>query len=57
MAHEVRAVVARGKGEPVSVEMILVPDPGPGEALVAVMAAGRQSRMPATTTTSMQTHT
>ncbi|MFE0824685.1 S-(hydroxymethyl)mycothiol dehydrogenase [Streptomyces sp. NPDC058794] len=40
MAHEVRAVVAREKGAPVSVETIVVPDPGPGEALVAVEACG-----------------
>ncbi|MFI0352934.1 S-(hydroxymethyl)mycothiol dehydrogenase [Actinomadura sp. 9N407] len=40
MMHEVRGVVARGKGEPVSVETILVPDPGPGEALVKVQACG-----------------
>jgi S-(hydroxymethyl)mycothiol dehydrogenase len=40
MSHEVRGVVARGKGEPVSVEAIVVPDPGPGEALVAVQACG-----------------
>jgi S-(hydroxymethyl)mycothiol dehydrogenase len=40
MSHEVRGVVARGKGEPVSVETIVVPDPGPGEALVAVQACG-----------------
>lgn len=40
MAHEVRGVVAKAKGEPVSVEQILVPDPGPGEALVAVQACG-----------------
>jgi S-(hydroxymethyl)mycothiol dehydrogenase len=38
--HEVRGVVARGKGEPVQVETILVPDPGPGEALVQVQACG-----------------
>jgi S-(hydroxymethyl)mycothiol dehydrogenase len=38
--HEVRGVVARGKGEPVRVETILVPDPGPGEALVQVQACG-----------------
>ena len=38
MAHEVRGVVARAKGEPVSVETIVVPDPGPGEALVRVQA-------------------
>ncbi|GAA2460258.1 S-(hydroxymethyl)mycothiol dehydrogenase [Actinomadura vinacea] len=40
MAHEVRGVVAKGKGEPVSVETVLVPDPGPGEALVKVQACG-----------------
>ncbi|HEY2330677.1 MAG TPA: S-(hydroxymethyl)mycothiol dehydrogenase [Acidimicrobiales bacterium] len=40
MAHEVRGVVARAKGEPVAIETILVPDPGPGEALVAVQACG-----------------
>jgi S-(hydroxymethyl)mycothiol dehydrogenase len=40
MSHEVRGVVARGKGEPVCVEAIVVPDPGPGEALVAVQACG-----------------
>jgi S-(hydroxymethyl)mycothiol dehydrogenase len=33
-------VVARGKGEPVRTETILVPDPGPGEALVKVQACG-----------------
>lgn len=40
MAHEVRAVVALAKGQPVSIETVLVPDPGPGEALVAVKACG-----------------
>lgn len=40
MAQEVRGVVAHGKGEPVSVETITVPDPGPGEAVVAVRACG-----------------
>ena len=40
MAHEVRGVIAREKGAPVSVETILVPDPGPGEALVRVQACG-----------------
>jgi len=38
--HEVRGVVARAKGAPVSIETILVPDPGPGEALVKVQACG-----------------
>jgi S-(hydroxymethyl)mycothiol dehydrogenase len=36
----VRGVVARGKGEPVEVTTVLVPEPGPGEALVAVQACG-----------------
>jgi len=40
MAHEVTGVVAPAKGEPVSVTTVLVPDPGPGEALVAVQACG-----------------
>ncbi|MFJ9373008.1 S-(hydroxymethyl)mycothiol dehydrogenase [Streptomyces sp. NPDC101455] len=40
MTHQVRAVVARGKGAPVSLETIVVPDPGPGEALVKVEACG-----------------
>ena len=40
MPHSVRAVVARAKGEPVTVETIEVPDPGPGEVLVSVQACG-----------------
>jgi S-(hydroxymethyl)mycothiol dehydrogenase len=40
VAHEVRAVLAREKGAPVTVETILVPDPGQGEALVRVQACG-----------------
>jgi S-(hydroxymethyl)mycothiol dehydrogenase len=40
MAHEARGVIARGRGEPVTIETIVVPDPGPGEALVAVQACG-----------------
>ncbi|HEY8790726.1 MAG TPA: S-(hydroxymethyl)mycothiol dehydrogenase [Actinopolymorphaceae bacterium] len=38
--HEVRGVVALTKGAPVTIETILVPDPGPGEALVAIAACG-----------------
>ena len=34
MAQQVRGVVARSKGAPVSIETIVVPDPGPGEAVV-----------------------
>ena len=40
MPYEVRGVVARSKGEPVSVETIVVPDPGPGEAVVRIQACG-----------------
>ncbi|MFF5449476.1 S-(hydroxymethyl)mycothiol dehydrogenase [Streptomyces sp. NPDC012888] len=40
MAHRVRGVIARGKGAPVETTTILVPDPGPGEALVDVQACG-----------------
>jgi len=38
--NEVRGVVARAKGAPVRIETVLVPDPGPGEALVAITACG-----------------
>jgi S-(hydroxymethyl)mycothiol dehydrogenase len=38
--QQVKAVVARAKGEPVSVETINVPDPGPGEAVVQIQACG-----------------
>lgn len=40
MPHHVRGVVARAKGVPVAVETIVVPDPGPGEAVVNVQACG-----------------
>jgi len=40
MANSVRGVIARQKGAPVEVTTILVPDPGPGEALVRVQASG-----------------
>ena len=40
MAHEVKGVIARAKGAPVSVTTVVVPDPGPGEALVAIQACG-----------------
>src|SRR5215212_5688252 len=40
MAHEVRGVVAASKGAPVRIETVVVPEPGPGEALVAVAACG-----------------
>ena len=38
--QQVQGVVARAKGEPVTIETINVPDPGPGEALVKVQACG-----------------
>jgi S-(hydroxymethyl)mycothiol dehydrogenase len=37
---KVNAVIARKKGAPVEVVPILVPDPGPGEALVSIQACG-----------------
>ena len=40
MAQNVRGVVARKKGEPVSVETVVIPDPGPGEAVVKIQACG-----------------
>jgi len=36
----VRGVVSRSKGAPVTLEEIVVPSPGPGEAVVAVKACG-----------------
>ena len=36
----VKGIVARAKGEPVTLEDIQVPDPGPGEAVVAIQACG-----------------
>ncbi|MBE3205870.1 MULTISPECIES: S-(hydroxymethyl)mycothiol dehydrogenase [Parafrankia] len=40
MMQEVRGVIARGKGGPVELTTILVPDPGPGEAVVRIQACG-----------------
>src|SRR6202044_3855412 len=40
MAHEVKGVIARGKGAEVELVGVLVPDPGPGEARVRVQACG-----------------
>jgi S-(hydroxymethyl)mycothiol dehydrogenase len=40
MPQQVRGVVAKAKGEPVSIETVLVPDPAPGEAVVQVQACG-----------------
>ncbi len=40
MASEVRGVVSTAKGAPVTVETVVVPDPGPGEVVVKVQACG-----------------
>ncbi|MBB3038310.1 S-(hydroxymethyl)mycothiol dehydrogenase [Hoyosella altamirensis] len=40
MPQQVRGVVARSKGAPVELVDIVVPDPGPGEAVVTVAACG-----------------
>jgi S-(hydroxymethyl)mycothiol dehydrogenase len=40
MTEEVRGVIAKGVKEPVSVQTIVVPDPGPGEVTVRVQACG-----------------
>jgi S-(hydroxymethyl)mycothiol dehydrogenase len=40
MTISVHGVVVRGKGEPAEVTEVLVPEPGPGEALVRVQACG-----------------
>jgi S-(hydroxymethyl)mycothiol dehydrogenase len=40
MSEQVRGVVATAKKQPVSIETIVVPDPGPGEAKVRVQACG-----------------
>jgi S-(hydroxymethyl)mycothiol dehydrogenase len=40
MSQLVQGVVSVGKGEPVQLETIVVPDPGPGEAVVKVQACG-----------------
>ena len=40
MAQRVRGVIAPGRGEPVRIETVIVPDPGPGEAVVKVQACG-----------------
>jgi S-(hydroxymethyl)mycothiol dehydrogenase len=40
VASTVRGVVAREAGKPVEITQIVVPDPGPGEAVVTVQACG-----------------
>src|SRR6266567_9642694 len=40
MSERVRGVVASAKGQPVRIEDVVIPDPGAGEAVVAVQACG-----------------
>jgi len=40
VVHKVQAVVVREKNAPATIETILVPEPGPGEALVDVLSCG-----------------
>jgi S-(hydroxymethyl)mycothiol dehydrogenase len=40
MGNRVRGVIARTEGAPVELVTVVVPDPGPGEALVRVQACG-----------------
>ncbi|MBY6541032.1 S-(hydroxymethyl)mycothiol dehydrogenase [Rhodococcus sp. BP-349] len=40
MPQQVRGVVARSKGAPVSLETIVIPDPGPNDVVVRVQACG-----------------
>ena len=40
MSEQVLGVISAAQGEPVRTETVIVPDPGPGEALVRVAACG-----------------
>ena len=40
MSQTVRGVISRSKGQPVELVDIVIPDPGPGEVVVAVTACG-----------------
>src|SRR5215207_2580706 len=40
VSQRVNGVIARAKGAPVEVTTIVVPDPGPGEAIVQIQACG-----------------
>ncbi len=40
MSQEVRGIIAKSKGAPVSMETIVIPDPGPGDVVVAIQACG-----------------
>ena len=47
MSHQVAGIVAAAKGEPVKPVDILVPDPGPGEALDTGQGVRRLPHRPA----------
>ncbi|MCH9834741.1 MAG: S-(hydroxymethyl)mycothiol dehydrogenase [Ilumatobacter sp.] len=40
MSQEVRGIIARSKGTPVSTETIVIPEPGPDDVVVAIQACG-----------------
>lgn len=40
MSQTVRGVISRSKGQPVELVDIVIPDPGPGEVIVAIQACG-----------------
>ena len=40
MTQTVRGVISRKKGEPVEVVDVVIPDPGPGEVVVDIIACG-----------------
>lgn len=40
MPDRVRGVISRSQGAPVTVETIIIPDPGPGEAKVRILSSG-----------------
>ncbi|MGN7782640.1 S-(hydroxymethyl)mycothiol dehydrogenase [Mycolicibacterium sp. 22603] len=40
MSQTVRGVISRSKGQPVELVDIVIPDPGPGEVVVAIQACG-----------------
>ncbi len=40
MSQEVRGIIATAKGEPVSMETIVIPDPGPNDVVVTIDACG-----------------
>ena len=40
MTQTVRGVISRKKGEPVEVTDVVIPDPGPGDVVVDILACG-----------------